>query len=160
MKYTDVNKNRFTKAYSVLSYFRSQEDFDNPLFEEFSSVVRRNAVGKHKSHETYKHVYAKLVDAAVSLNTKVNLQPTCPNSGMVVDMTIDRSNSKDCGVLFLLKEDLCQEYGQDSYEPLGVQKLMLKLLRSKSPYNLVEIHEPDVLASSDLEDLIKEKLEI
>lgn len=130
---------------------------DSPLYDEVDNIQSRNCKNKKISHRLFNSFYENLLDVALKRNYKIEFKPVCQNSGWAVDVTWSHrsgfENSKidkgikekheqnKIGFVFLLKEDLWYNISSGKYEPLGLQKLMIKQLESVSLMKVVPIFE-------------------
>lgn len=156
--YADLNQNRMTKTWAVINHFGTTVDFDHPVYEEFKSVIKRNVHSKVNSHSVYKLLFQE-ISQSMTEQSKLKKSPTCNQSGMIFDLSINKPNRERLGLYFLLKEDLCLHQDaerENQHEPLGVQKLLMKQLKNRSEYDrIVSISEPEVLESTNLKNLVK-----
>jgi hypothetical protein len=141
-EYFELHSNPYTKAWGVLYNFRNKS-LESPLYDEVDNIQSRNCKNKRISHRLFNTFYENLLDVALKRNYYIEFKPVCQNSGWAVDVSIMKGKHEQdkIGFVFLLKEDLCYNISSGKYEPLGLQKLMIKQLESVSLMKVVPIFE-------------------
>ena len=100
----------------------------------------RNAIGKGKGHELFSKFYLKLIEASYDKGFRMHLTTKCDTTGWPIDISINlgsqdymleqiiKGNRTKLALYFFLQEEVCLNAREQSEEPLGLQKLMLKHL--------------------------------
>ena len=161
----DVNLQDVAKAWAVLFHFRTKS-FDSILYDEFESMALRNTTGKSKGHELFSKFYLKLIESSYDKGFRMHLTSKCEKTGWPIDISIQsvgEEKSKKLALYFFLQEEVCLNSSEQSEEPLGLQKLMLKHLQSISDYKVEYVTENDFYMNKDTIDdyvsyLLTEKL--
>lgn len=52
LDFVDINSSNVAKAWTILFHFRGKS-VESMLFEEFNSIVQRNAITKTKNHDVF-----------------------------------------------------------------------------------------------------------
>jgi len=65
LNFVNINQNNVAKAWVVLFHFRSKS-MDSQLYEDFSSLVVRNATNKSKGHELFGQFYNVMLEKSYS----------------------------------------------------------------------------------------------
>ena len=118
---------------NILFHFKSKS-MDSLLFEEFNSVVVRNTTNKIKSHELFAKFLNKLQSTGYRNGVRVQLQRKCEKSGWPIDIrlspTDENDNTPSSSLYFFLQEEMATNISTGLEEPLALQKLMLRHVRS------------------------------
>jgi hypothetical protein len=165
LNFVDINRTDVAKAWAVLFHFRTKS-FDSILYDEFESVTMRNTIGKSKGHELFSKFYLKLIEASYNKGFRMHLTSKCQKTGWPIDISINQasndqvnehqtstaSHGKKLALYFFLQEEVCLNANEQSEEPLGLQKLMLKHLQSISDYKVEYVTENDFYMNKDTID--------
>jgi len=133
LNFVNIHHDRAVKAYTILFHFKNKSQ-DSQLFEEFNSVVLRNTKNKTKSHEKFASFYRKMTKISYELGFKSKLQTRCSKSGWPIDLEISslEGSSRKMALFFLLQEEMCYNLLTRREEPLALQRLMLKHIKTIS----------------------------
>lgn len=142
--YYEIHSNPYTKAWGVLFNFRNKS-VDSPLYDEVDNILARNFSGKRLSHKLFNDFYSTVLNVALERNYHVTYTPKCQNTSWIVDVSVSkgRHSPHSLGFVFLLQEDLAFNIQNNEYQPLGMQKLMLKQLSNLSSMRIVPVFETD-----------------
>ena len=167
LNFVDVNSSDLAKAWVVLFHFRSKT-FDSLIYDEFESIAMRNTIGKSKGHELFSKFYLILVEHSYNKNFRMHLSSKCEKTGWPIDISLNvntNDKNKKLALYFFLQEEVCLNVKEQQEEPLGLQKLMLKHLRTISDYNVEYVTENDFYMNKDtienyVDFLLTEKIKV
>jgi len=178
LNFVDINHSDLVKAWAVLFHFKSKT-FDSLIYDEFESITMRNTIGKSKGHELFSKFYLKLIEASYDKGFRMHLTTKCEKTGWPIDISLNTAAAdptslsynktpasqqrKKLALYFFLQEEVCLNAKEQSEEPLGLQKLMLKHLSNISEYKVEYVTENDFYMNKDtiegyVEYLLAEKL--
>jgi hypothetical protein len=61
LNFVDINKSNYAKAWTVLFHF-GKLSTDSMIYDEFETIVTRNALGKSKGHELFTKLFLNIIE--------------------------------------------------------------------------------------------------